>query len=111
MAKHRSDKPRTVSDQDVMLTTLRTCADAGTEDSVRPQDIARRLLPDHWRTLLKRIRLMGKQLALEGDLLILRKGEPADPNDFKGLITLQITPQGYERLEKEEAAAEADVTF
>lgn len=111
MAKNQSTKPRTVSDQEVMLTTLRMCADAGTEDSVRPQDIARRLLPTHWRTLLKRIRLTGKQLALEGDLLILRKGEPADPNDFKGLITLQITPQGYERLEKEEAAAAADVTF
>lgn len=105
MKKERSDKPRTVSDQEVMLTLLRMCANAGTEDSVRPQDIARRILPAHWRTLLKRIRLMGKQLAINGDLVILRKGEPADPNDFKGLITLQITPQGHERLAAEEEVA------
>jgi hypothetical protein len=37
---------------------------------------------------------MSKQLAVAGLLTILRKGEPADPQDFKGVVRLQITSAG-----------------
>jgi hypothetical protein len=96
MATNQPKKPRRVSDEEVRETILAMCRTAGSEDSVRPEDIARRILPEHWQTLLKRIRLMSKQLAVAGKLTILRKGEPADPAEFKGLIRLQITELGMQ---------------
>lgn len=94
MAKELPKKPRRVSDDEVRETILQMCRDAGLDGSVRPEDVARVILPDFWQTLLKRIRLMARQLTVAGKLTILRKGEPADPNDFKGLIRLQITELG-----------------
>lgn len=72
---------------------------AGLEGNVRPEDVARELYPEEWQTLLKRVRLMAKQQAIAGNLVILRKGKVADPNDFKGLIRLQVTAQYLERGE------------
>jgi hypothetical protein len=70
------------------------CREAGLNGTVRPESVAQVILPNHWQTLLKRIRLMSNQLAVAGLLTILRKGEPADPNDFKGVVRLQITSAG-----------------
>jgi hypothetical protein len=96
MAINQPKKPRRVSDEEVRETILAMCRTAGPEDSVRPEDIARKILPEHWQTLLKRVRLMSKQLAVVGQLTILRKGELADPKEFKGLIRLQITELGMQ---------------
>lgn len=85
-----------MSDERVYETILAMCREAGLDGSVKPEAVAQELLPDHWQTLLKRIRLFASKLAIAGDIVILRKGEPADPTDFKGLIKLQITPQGME---------------
>lgn len=94
MAKKNEKKPRRVSDEEVRETLLGMCREAGREGSVRPEDVARTILPQHWRTLLSRIRLMSRQLAQQGKLVILRKGEEADPDDFKGLYRLRITEAG-----------------
>ncbi|MBK8987918.1 MAG: DUF3253 domain-containing protein [Chloroflexi bacterium] len=102
MAKEQPKKPRRVSDDEVRETLLQMCRAAGLDDSVRPEDVARAILPDFWQTLLKRIRLMAKQLTVAGKLTILRKGEPADPADFKGLIRLQITELGLQTDESDE---------
>ena len=102
MAKEQPKKPRRVSDDEVRNTLLQMCRAAGQDGSVRPEDVARAILPDFWQTLLKRIRLMAKQLAVAGKLTILRKGEPADPNDVKGLVRLQITELGLQTDESDE---------
>ena len=94
MAREIPKKPRRVSDEEVRETILNMCREAGLDGVVRPEAVARVILPDHWQTLLKRIRLMSKQLAVAGLLTILRKGEPADPKEVKGLIHLQITAAG-----------------
>jgi hypothetical protein len=101
MAKELPKKPRRVSDDEVRETILHMCREAGLDGSVRPEDVARVILPDFWQTLLKRIRLMAKQLTVAGKLIILRKGEPADPNDVKGLVRLQITELGMQPDETE----------
>ncbi|MEJ2749516.1 MAG: DUF3253 domain-containing protein [Anaerolineae bacterium] len=90
----RQQKPRRVSDEEVRETILGMCREAGLDGVVRPEAVARVILPDHWQTLLKRIRLMSKQLAVAGLLTILRKGEPVDLQEVKGLIHLQITAAG-----------------
>ncbi|MCP4423668.1 MAG: DUF3253 domain-containing protein [Chloroflexi bacterium] len=90
----RQQKPRRVSDDEVRETILNMCREAGLDGAVRPEAVAQVVLPNHWQTLLKRVRLMSKQLAVAGRIVILRKGEPVDPNDFKGIIRLQITEMG-----------------
>ena len=80
-----------ISDEEVRETILQLCAAAGTDDSVKPEDIAIEIYPEEWQSVLKRVRLFAKQLALTGEIEVLRKGKPVDPNDFKGLIRLRIT--------------------
>ncbi|MCA9933167.1 MAG: DUF3253 domain-containing protein [Ardenticatenaceae bacterium] len=94
MATERVKKPRKVSDEEVYETIIHMCREAGLAGSVRPEDVARVLLPEHWQTILKRVRLFSKKLAQNGRIFILRKGKPADPDDFRGLIRLQITEAG-----------------
>jgi hypothetical protein len=96
MAKPHPKKPRRVSDEEVHQTILQLCRQAGLGGAVRPEAVAQHILPEHWQTLLKRVRLAGKQLAVAGRITILRKGEVTDPNDFKGLIRLQITELGLQ---------------
>lgn len=90
-------KPPKVSDELIYETILQMCRAAGLEGAVKPEEIAQTILPDYWQTLLKRVRLTASKQAQAGDLVILRKGEPADPTDFKGLVKFQITPQGMEK--------------
>lgn len=101
MAKEKTKKPRKVSDEEVRETMLAMARAAGPEGNVRPEDVARAILPDHWRTLLNRIRITARHLAHEGRMVILRKGEPADPDDFRGLYRLQITALGLSEDEEE----------
>jgi hypothetical protein len=102
-------KPRRVSDQEVRETILALCREEGVEGKIKPETVAMDILPQHWRTLLKRIRIMSRHLAHEGKIVILRKGEPADPDDFKGLYRLRITAEGLkEEAEKQETGAEEE---
>lgn len=94
MARPLPPKPRKVSDDEVRDKILEMCRNAGLDGAVKPDDVAHVILPDFWQTLLKRIRLMSRQMAAAGTIVILRKGEPADPDDFKGLYRLQITEDG-----------------
>lgn len=43
-----------------------------------------------WHQLLQPIRRAAVKLALDGRLVIYRKGKPADPNDFKGVYRLGL---------------------
>ena len=90
-----------IADDEVRETILQLCREAGLESAVRPEKIAQTLYPEKWQSLLKRVRLMGKQMALAGDLLIMRKGKPADPEEAKGLTRFRITEQGMSTDEEE----------
>ncbi|MZR30531.1 DUF3253 domain-containing protein [Sneathiella litorea] len=65
---------------------------------VAPQEIAQAIANDRakpsapkdvWRKYMTVVRQQAIHLAREGRLLIIRKGEIADPNDFKGLYKLR----------------------
>jgi hypothetical protein len=45
---------------------------------------------EDWHGLLMPIRRAAVKLALDGRLVIYRKGKPADPNDFKGVYRLGL---------------------
>ncbi len=85
-------KKRKISDEAIIETILQMCAAAGPEGKVKPEDVAVELYPEDWQSLVKRIRLTARQLAEAGHIDILRKGEPADPHDFKGVYRLRIKP-------------------
>lgn len=91
-------KPRKfrISDEAVFETILQMCAAAWPDETVRPEDIAMTLHPIEWQALTKRIRLAVKQLAEAGLVQILRKGKPAEPDDFKGVYRLQIAETFWE---------------
>lgn len=83
-------KKRKISDEEVRETILQLCREAGADKAVAPAAVAQALLAEEWQSLLKRIRLTAVQLAEAGQIEILRKGEPADPREFKGLYKLRI---------------------
>ncbi len=85
-------KPRKfrVSDEAVFETILQLCAASWPDETVRPEEIAMTLHEVEWQALTKRIRLAVKQLAEAGHVQILRKGQPADPDDFKGVYRVRL---------------------
>jgi hypothetical protein len=50
--------------------------------------------PDLWRRYLNAVRQQSIHLARAGRIEILRKGKPADPNDFKGVYRLRLKANG-----------------
>ena len=50
--------------------------------------------PDLWRRYLNAVRQQSIHLARAGRIEILRKGKPADPNDFKGIYRLRLKADG-----------------
>ena len=88
---NQTTKKWRISDETVYITILQMCAAAGLDGNVRPEDVAMEIQRDDWQSILKRVRLFGKQLAQSGDIVILRKGKIANPDDVKGMIRLQIS--------------------
>lgn len=72
---------------------LAQAATRGAERSICPSEVARAMDPDHWRSLMTRIRREAMALAREGRIDILRKGKPVDPaGEIRGVIRLRIRP-------------------
>jgi hypothetical protein len=70
---------------------LRLVAELGPDRTVDPTEAARALggdHPDQWGPLMQPIRKAAVALAEQGRLVILRKGKPVDPRDFKGVYRL-----------------------
>ncbi|CAM5768768.1 hypothetical protein LMIY3S_02609 [Labrys miyagiensis] len=70
---------------------LRLIAALPAGKTLAPADIAQEVAgkaADQWGPLMQPIRRIVVRLAKEGRLVIYRKGEPADPDDFKGVYRL-----------------------
>ncbi len=77
-------------------TIMANLANLEPAKSLDPTQIARELAgPDEkkWRLLMKPIRARAIALAHDDELLILRKGKPVDPDNFRGLYRLAPTSQ------------------
>ncbi len=76
---------------EIEATLLRLVAERGPGKTVDPAEAARALGGDHpdgWGPLMQPIRRAAVALAEQGRVVILRKGKPADPRDFKGVYRL-----------------------
>jgi len=63
---------------------------AGPVKSISPEDAARRLAGDAWRTKNALVKLAAIRLAKGGKIEILRKGRKIGPGDARGVIRLRI---------------------
>ena len=86
------DKPATRPDAATIETVLlRLVAERGMDQTVDPAEAARELggtHPDQWGPLMQPIRRAAVMLAEQGRVVILRKGKPVDPRDFKGVYRI-----------------------
>ena len=76
--------------EDTILELLRA---RGTERTVGPMDVARALGGDHpdgWGPLMPQVRRAAVRLMKQGRVVILRKGRPVDPDDFRGVYRLAL---------------------
>ncbi|WP_334129275.1 DUF3253 domain-containing protein [Sneathiella sp.] len=90
----KSEKPK-VPDDPVVGYILRAVS---TGRDVAPREVAEAIAADRakpgsptdmWRKYMTAVRQQAIHLARAGRLHIIRKGEIADPNDFKGLYKLR----------------------
>lgn len=75
-------------------TMLDLAAARGADKSICPSEVARAVagdLPDQWGPLMQPVRRVAVRLMKEGRLVILRKGKPVDPDDFRGVYRIAAT--------------------
>ncbi len=87
---------KTLPDDPIVTYILNAVADGAV---VSPNHIAQAIAADRakdtapkdiWRKYMTAVRQQAISLARNGRLEIMRKGEVADPNDFKGLYKLRL---------------------
>lgn len=76
--------------EDTILELLQA---RGSERTIGPMDVARALGGDHpdgWGPVMPQVRRAAVRLMKQGRLVILRKGRPVDPDDFRGVYRLAL---------------------
>jgi hypothetical protein len=79
--------------EEIEARILALLAERGGARTIGPMDVARALVGDHpdaWGPLMQPIRRVAVRLAKEGRIVILRKGRPVDPNDFRGVYRIGL---------------------
>ena len=85
-----------ISSQDIRQAIAAAVAERGAGKTVCPSEIARTLAGSDekvWRLMMAPIRVEAVRLAKAGEVRILRKGRPVDPDAFKGIYRLSL-PEG-----------------
>lgn len=87
------------SDDPVAETILSTLAGLSTGDSISLMDAAKAVAeirrrrtdgPELWRRYMNAVRQQATHLARQGRIDILRKGQPVDPKNFKGVVRIRL---------------------
>ena len=74
-------------------TVLTLLAERGPAKTLDPTEVARALggsHPDGWSPYMPKVRRAAIRLAKAGRIVILRKGRPVDPDDFRGVYRLGL---------------------
>jgi hypothetical protein len=83
--------------EQLRATLLRLVTERGVGRTVGPSEVARAVggpQPDGWGPLMQPVRRIAIELMKAGRIVILRKGRPVDPDDFKGVYRLSLPPEG-----------------
>ncbi|MEM9908397.1 MAG: DUF3253 domain-containing protein [Cyanobacteria bacterium P01_D01_bin.44] len=73
--------------QDGILTQV---TQRGPDKTICPSEVARALGGSNWRDLMEAVREQGQQLAKEGKIWVMQKGERVDAAQVKGPIRYRI---------------------
>jgi hypothetical protein len=85
---------------DIEAAIMRLLAERGPDRTLSPTEVARALVggdPQRWGPLMQPVRRSAVGLARQGRLVILRKGKPVDPADFKGVYRLALPRREHNR--------------
>jgi len=98
MSEHETPGPK--RRDPVAAAILELLAAAGPGAAIAPDAVARAFAaprlkagdpPDAWRRYMNAVKQQALHLARAGEIVILRKGEPVDPDaPFRGLIRLAL---------------------
>ncbi|HEY8383679.1 MAG TPA: DUF3253 domain-containing protein [Microvirga sp.] len=82
---------------DLEAVMLDLAAKRGPGKTICPSEVARAIGGDHpegWGPLMQPVRRVAVRLMKEGRVVILRKGRPVDPDDFKGIYRITLPAGG-----------------
>ncbi|MCG6122908.1 MAG: DUF3253 domain-containing protein [Microvirga sp.] len=91
-----------IDDAEITRVIRELVAARGAGKTICPSEVARAVAgPDEklWSRLMQPVRRAAIRLAKAGDVTIMRKGKPADPDDFKGVYRIGCGPEGGETSE------------
>ncbi len=72
---------------------LRLTRARGPLKTVCPSEVARQAVPVAWRTQMDAVRAAARELAAEGLIEFLQRGQPVDPRTVRGAIRLRCREQ------------------
>jgi len=81
------------STEELEAAMLALLNERGPGKSISPADVASAVgghRPEEWGPLMQPLRRVAVRLMKEGRIVILRKGKPVDPDDFRGTYRLAL---------------------
>lgn len=84
---------RSVAPEELEAAMLALLEQRGEGRTIGPSDVAQAIggnQPDGWGPLMQPVRKAAVRLMKEGRVVILRKGRPVDPDDFKGTYRIAL---------------------
>jgi hypothetical protein len=78
---------------EIEATLLRLVRERGPGKTIGPTDVARALGGDHpdgWGSLMQPVRREAVRLMKEGRVVIVRRGRPVNPDDFRGVYRIRL---------------------
>jgi hypothetical protein len=87
---------RNVNPEELEAAMLALLNERGPGRSISPADVASTFggkRPEEWGPLMQPLRKVAVRLMKEGRIVILRKGKPVDPDDFRGTYRLALPPE------------------
>lgn len=79
--------------EELEATMLGLLGERGPNKTIGPADVAQAIggnQPEGWGPLMQPVRKVAVRLMKEGQIVILRKGRPVDPDDFRGTYRLAL---------------------
>jgi Protein of unknown function (DUF3253) len=89
----------TATPDDIEAAMLSLMEARGPGKTVGPSDVARALGGDHpdgWSPLMQPVRRVAVRLMKEGRVVIVRRGRPVNPDDFRGVYRIALPAAGEE---------------
>jgi hypothetical protein len=89
--------PERATPEDLEAAMLALLAERGPGRTIGPSDVAQAIggnQPEGWGPMMQPVRRAAVRLMKEGRVVILRKGRPVDPDDFKGTYRIALPTTG-----------------